>query len=95
MKAAEGSDDSLGQASPCCDFSSELTLQGADLEDEEPFVIQSQPSLELPQTAFIFVLAELWPDETDLSHPQTFWIWDSDPGNPGTHTYLSTQRLRI
>ena len=95
MMAAKGSNDPHELASPCCDFSSELTLKGADLEDGEPVAVQAQPSPELPQAAFISILASLWPDEIDLSQQQTFWDWESDPGHLGTDIYLSTQRLRI
>lgn len=95
MKLKKDSNDNPETASPCCDFSSRLTLKGAGLEDEDPIVVQSQSSFELPPAAFILVLADLWRVETGPSQPRTFWVWDSDPDNPGTHTYLSTQRLRI
>ncbi len=95
MKDAMASGENQVPASPCCDFSSELTLKGADLESNEPVAIQAQSSLELPQAAFLFILASLWPFEPDLSFQQTFWDWDTNPGHPGTHTYLSTLRLRI
>lgn len=93
MKAMKGSDDTQESSSPCCDFSSELTFKGTDLEDEDPVVVQSQASFELPQATFILILTSLWQIEPDRFYQQPFW--DTEPGHPGTDTYLSTLRLRI
>ena len=88
--------DEINDASECCEFSSELTLKGADLEDDEPIVIQVQSGVELPQPVFVFVMASLWPP----SQPDTRSLYPTsdqpdDPGNSGTHTYSVTQRFRI
>jgi len=73
---------------------SELTLKASDIEADDP-VTQPAPTFEIPQVKLAFLLVSLWPELTD--NPSSMGIVDfhTDPGHPGTATYLSTLRLRI
>jgi hypothetical protein len=95
MASQKNAGDDQDGHSPCCDFSSELTLKGVDLEGEAPVVLQSNSTIELPQAPLIFLLASLWPKIANPPLPPEVWGLDADPGSPGTGTYLSTLRLRI
>jgi len=98
MRTTKGSKEQREIASACCDFGSELMVKGAYLENQDPTSLQSQSLSELqtlPKATLIFIFVSLWPNEPDPSTHQSFWVWNSDPGHPGTETYISTQRLRI
>ena len=78
----------------CCDISSELTLKASDIEADDP-VTQPSPTFEIPQVKLAFLLVSLLPELTD-AHTRTGIVdFHTDPGHPGTATYLSTLRLRI
>jgi len=88
-------DQSL-QAS-CCDISSELSLTDGELESTHPNIPSNFVSFELSQAALAIILVSLWPDINVYDQPiQTAeWDFQTDPGSPGTSTYLTTSRLRI
>ncbi len=78
----------------CCDISSELTLKASDIEADDP-VTQPAPTFEIPQVKLVFLLISLWPELTNNPSSMGIVEFHTDPGHPGTATYLSTLRLRI
>ena len=80
---------------PCCDFSSEISIKDPQLEDSVPAITQQNQSLEISPAALFYFITSLWPLEIARPVPLIVWDFDNDPGDPGTHTYLSTLRLRI
>ncbi|MBL4865872.1 MAG: hypothetical protein JKY67_05805 [Pseudomonadales bacterium] len=95
MKSHEDSGDKQAGISPCCDFSAEVQLKSSSDLAEEAITVQSQSSPKLSPMTFVVVSLTLWPDLVDQPTHRFFRYWDVDPGHPGTHTYLSTLRLRI
>lgn len=94
MATQKQSDDEASH-SPCCDIGTELTLKASDTETNEVVALQSNPTLELPQATFVFLIVSLWPEIANPPLRPEIWDLDADPGSPGTGTYLSTLRLRI
>ena len=88
--------DQSPQAS-CCDISSELSLTNGDPESADPNIPSNFISFELSQAALALALVSLWPDINVYDQPIQAAEWDfqTDPGSPGTSTYLTTSRLRI
>ncbi|WP_069945649.1 hypothetical protein [Alteromonas macleodii] len=79
----------------CCEIEANLSLKELDLEDDAAVISKINSSAELPIGALIFLVTTLWPELGSTDSNDRGWSFESDPSNPGTSTYLSTQRLRI
>lgn len=90
----KNAEKTLDGHSACCDISNELTLK-ADMDKDEPVAIFSHTSLDPPQATLVFFLVTLWPEHVQSQSSLFTWDLNTNPGHPGTHTYLSTLRLRI
>lgn len=79
----------------CCEIEANLSLKELDLEDDAAVISKINSSAELPTVALVFLITTFWPELGSTDSNDRGWSIESDPSNPGTSTYLSTQRLRI
>lgn len=78
--------------SPCCDFSLDLSFKNSQ-DGSAPLVLPLQLDLSPPVYAIpSYTLA--WTHQ-DLVSSKPVWLHDFGTHNSGTHTYLTTLRLRI
>jgi hypothetical protein len=81
---------------PCCDFSTALSMKNGHCHDghETTFNLNLLGKLN-PDTQPVFIITSPQ-DLFSFAHLTRFhYIPDRNSSQPGTHTYLSTQRLRI
>lgn len=94
MAINESADEASDNRSECCDISNELTLK-ADAGEQQPATVFSRSSLDPPPVTLVFLLVTLWPELVQSQPSLVIWDLETNPGHPGTRTYLSTLRLRI
>lgn len=81
---------------PCCDYSAGLSMKNSHCHDGHEAVINQHlfGKLNLDIHPLLVIV-----NIQDLFHPpyltRFHYIPDRNSSQPGTHTYLSTQRLRI
>ncbi len=79
--------------SGCCDLENTLSLKDSD--NDSPSIVQARLVPDLPEAALAFVLVslDLLPDVT--AAPSALVAIGDNPGDPGSHIWLETRRLRI
>lgn len=77
----------------CCDLENTLSLKDSD--DDSPSIVQARLVPDLPEASLAFVLVslDLLPEVT--AAPSALVAIGDSPGDPGSHTWLKTRRLRI
>lgn len=77
----------------CCDLENTLSLKDSD--DDSPSIVQARLVPDLPEASLAFVLVslDLLPEVT--AAPSALVAIGDNPGDPGSHTWLETRRLRI
>lgn len=77
----------------CCDLENTLSLKDSD-NDSRP-IVQARLVPDLPEASLAFVLVslDLLPEVT--AAPSALVAIGDNPGDPGSHTWLETRRLRI
>lgn len=85
------SDPAVDQ-NPCCDFSLELSFKNSQNGSSAPLLISTRSDHSPPVQAISgYVPVGSGPDAGRMPA----WRRDFDPAHSGTHTYLTTLRLRI